>query len=379
VSFYDLAVMFVDLKWPHAAAKTRTSIADALATVAPVLVSSTRGKPDDDVLRAALYGWAFHKTRRDAGPLEGSQAAAIEWIAKASLMVNVLDEPDRRSRLIRGALDRIALRIDGSPAAATTIARKRAVFYGTLNYAVELDLLAANPIDKVSWKAPKVADQVDRRVVASPKLVTALLEAVAGIRPELVAFFGCLYYATMRPGEAVALERSHCEDLPETGWGLLVLSDSHPRVGSAWTDSGGSHDRRQLKHRAQRSSRPVPIPPELVAQLRYHLDHYVVEGNDLIFRGARGGSLSESVYGPVWQTARERALTPSQRRSTLVARPYDLRHSGVTLALNAGVPAPEIARRAGHGVEVLLRVYAGCIDGQDQRWNDRISQALTEG
>jgi hypothetical protein len=82
------------------------------------------------------------------------------------------------------------------------------------NYAVELDLLAANPIDKVSWKAPKVADQIDRRVVASPRLVTALLEAVAGIRPELVAFFGCLYDATMRPGEAVALERSHCEDLP---------------------------------------------------------------------------------------------------------------------------------------------------------------------
>jgi hypothetical protein len=33
--------------------------------------------------------------------------------------------------------------------------------------------------------------------------------------------------------------------------------------------------------------------------------------------------------------------------------------------LNVGVSAPEIARRAGHGVEVLLRVYAGCIDGQD--------------
>ena len=58
--------------------------------------------------------------------------------------------------------------MDGRPAAATTIARKRAVFYGALNYAVELDLLAANPIDKVRWKAAKVADQVDRRAVASP-------------------------------------------------------------------------------------------------------------------------------------------------------------------------------------------------------------------
>ena len=37
--------------------------------------------------------------------------------------------------------------------------------------------------------------------------------------------------------------------------------------------------------------------------------------------------------------------------------------------LNAGVPAPEVARRAGHGVAVLLLVYAGCVDGHEQLWN----------
>ena len=69
---------------------------------------------------------------------------------------------------------------------------------------------------------------------------------------------------------------------------------------------------------------------------------------------------------PHWRQARARALSPGQAASPLVTRPYDLRHSGVMLSLNAGVPAPEVARRAGHGVAVLLRVYAGCIDGQDQ-------------
>jgi len=48
------------------------------------------------------------------------------------------------------------------------------------------------------------------------------------------------------------------------------------------------------------------------------------------------------------------------------------------MALNAGVPAPEVARRAGHGVAVLLRVYAGCIDGHEQLWNDRIDEALCD-
>ena len=63
----------------------------------------------------------------------------------------------------------------------------------------------------------------------------------------------------------------------------------------------------------------------------------------------------------------------------LAGRPYDLRHSGVTLALTAGVPAPEGARRAGHGVDVLLRVCAGCIDGHEHMWNGRIEDALKDG
>ena len=88
--------------------------------------------------------------------------------------------------------------------------------------------------------------------------------------------------------------------------------------------------------------------------------------------------LSESSYGRIWQRARDKALTSAQVRSPLAARPYDLRHSGVTLQLNAGVPAPEVARRAGHGVAVLLRVYAGCIEGHAQLWNSRIDDALRD-
>jgi hypothetical protein len=32
----------------------------------------------------------------------------------------------------------------------------------------------------------------------------------------------------------------------------------------------------------------------------------------------------------------------------------------------------------GHGVAVLLRVYAGCIEGYDQLWNSRIDEALRD-
>ncbi|MFJ6669848.1 hypothetical protein ACIQMJ_01935 [Actinosynnema sp. NPDC091369] len=42
--------------------------------------------------------------------------------------------------------------------------------------------------------------------------------------------------------------------------------------------------------------------------------------------------------------------------------------------LNGGVPATEVAERAGHSVEVLLRVYAKCIDGQRESINKKIEE-----
>jgi integrase len=64
--------------------------------------------------------------------------------------------------------------------------------------------------------------------------------------------------------------------------------------------------------------------------------------------------------------------------SPLAARPYDLRHAAVSLWLNSGVPAPDVAERAGHGVDVLLRVYAGCIHGGEAGANQRIENALID-
>jgi hypothetical protein len=56
-------------------------------------------------------------------------------------------------------------------------------------------------------------------------------------------------------------------------------------------------------------------------------------------------------------------------------RPHDLRAAAVSLWLNSGVPATEVARRAGHGVAVLLKIYAHCIDGQADAASQRITDA----
>ena len=70
------------------------------------------------------------------------------------------------------------------------------------------------------------------------------------------------------------------------------------------------------------------------------------------------------------------ALTPAQQHSPPGRRPYDLCHAAVSLWLNSGVPATEVARRAGHGVAVLLKIYALCVDGQADAANKRITDAL---
>jgi hypothetical protein len=63
-SWFDHACAYVAMKWPRAAAKTRRSAAEALTTVTLALLDKRRGRPDDDVLRAALFGWAFNPAHR---------------------------------------------------------------------------------------------------------------------------------------------------------------------------------------------------------------------------------------------------------------------------------------------------------------------------
>ena len=375
LTWYEHARGYAQMKWPGLAAKSRRATAEALTTITVALTEQHRTFPDPAVARRALFGYAFNAARTGR-PVPGEITGALAWIATASLPVAALEEP----ATVRAALNACARRLDGKPAAATTTRRKRAVFANALGYAIELRLLPANPLDRIQWKAPAVAETVDRRSVANPAQAQALLKAVRAQGPRgehMEAFFGCLYYAALRPAEAVALREADCV-LPARGWGRIDLASSAPRAGTEWTDDGASREERGLKHRAATETRSIPIPPVLVRMLGAHIARYGTGPRGRLFRTARGGPLNDTGYGEVWQRARPKALTPVQQASPLARRPYDLRHAAVSLWLNAGVPATEVARRAGHGVAVLLKVYANCIDGQAGPANQRISDALDE-
>ncbi|GHF22106.1 site-specific integrase [Streptomyces spiralis] len=377
LTWYDHSRAYIERKWAQAPAKSRKNYADALATITPALVKTKAGMPDAALLRRALYGWAYNRNRWDQTPPEDI-AHALRWVAKNSMPVSALEDP----ATVRLALDALALRMDGKTAAPRTAKRKRACLSDVLGLAVEEQYFSipVNPLSAVKWTSPKAVEQVDPESVANPRQVRALLAGVREQGPRgqhLEAFFGCLYYAAMRPAEAAALRATQCH-LPENGWGTLTLRQGVVRAGRNWTDDGTAHETRHLKARAVKDSRLVPIPPHFVRLLRQHLATHGTAPDGRLFRTNRGGLLQETGYGEVWARARENVLTESEAASLLARRPYDLRHAGVSFWLSSGVDAMECARRAGHSIAVLHKVYAKVLDQTRERANSRIEAALRE-
>ncbi|GAA2160961.1 phage integrase family protein [Humibacillus xanthopallidus] len=386
VSWVDHAMTFVDVKWPHASPRHRKGIAEGLttATVAALPASSI----DPTVIRRALEGWVFNSAARSGSretePPE-EHAAAVRWARRHS--PSLVDMA--ASALLRRVLEALALKLDGKPASSSTVARKRSALYSAFQYAVEVAALPTNPLDRIAWRPPTHTDEIDRRVVVNPHQAKELLDVVAAIYPSLEAFFACIYYAGLRPSEVRHLKVQDFE-LPTSldSWGTLHLLGSTQTVGSAWTDTGQATEDRSLKHRARRATRQVPAPPELVAVLRRHIDTFPpgLEGRLFVTRAGRAGipvappfasPQSMGIVYRVWDKARQGALTEAEYRSPLAKRPYDLRHAAVSLWLNAGVPATQVAEWAGHSVSVLLRVYASCIVGQDAASRRRVELALS--
>jgi integrase len=110
--------------------------------------------------------------------------------------------------------------------------------------------------------------------------------------------------------------------------------------------------------------------------LREHLALVNGEPPQFLFRGVQGGPLPTITYRRVWDKARRTALTDYDYRSPLARRPYDLRHACLSTWLNGGVAASQVAEWAGHSVEMLLRVYTKCLDGEDEIAMRRIMAAL---
>jgi site-specific recombinase XerD len=378
LTWYDLTFDYAAAKWPYAAPNHRKSIAEALTDATEAMLATDEPPYPFEHIRRALRTWALSDRLRGATEPPEDLAATVRWLQTATLPVADLSRPRTGATRCRMLLSRISRKQDGTAAAANTANRKRAVLNNLMQYAVETGALPGNPLKAIKWTRPRTLKTVDPRTVVNSDQARRLLAAVGlqGERGErMVAFFGCMYYAALRPEEAVELRPENLASLPDHGWGELILTNSEPRSGTWWTDSGSARQRRELKHRPRGETRPVPIHPDLVALLREHLKKYQPGPDGRIFTGLRGGIFNDRAYLKVFHQARATAFSGQEAASLLARRPYDLRHAAVSTWLNAGVPAPQVAEWAGHSVDVLLRVYAKCISGQQAEAQRRIEEA----
>ncbi|MBR8744994.1 tyrosine-type recombinase/integrase [Nocardiopsis sp. MG754419] len=392
VSWFDFARDYVDAHWGSASAGHRLDRAKYLAKASIAMIDQEApGRPDEGILREALRNWAFNKAHRGRERPPEIEHALV-WLARHTLPVRRLEDPV----LARLTLTRVTSRLPengGGSLGAKAATKGKRILSHCLDFAVEQRHLPANPVSfhrnpagAIKWSPPKISNVVDKRSVPNPAQARLLLDAVAeqGRSGHLLRpFFAVMYFAGLRPEEAVNLRwtdvalprfewdaESRSWVAPADAWGEITVREVAPDVGGLWTDSGGQRDRRPPKGQAEGESRPVPCAPKLSLILWEHGRREERGPDNLVFFGERGRQLATSTYSKAWRKARRMALTAEQFEGLLARRPYDLRSACVSTWLNQGVNPPQVAEWAGHGLDVLLRIYARCLDGgeRERRW-----------
>ena len=229
------------------------------------------------------------------------------------------------------------------------------------------------PADQFSWQAPKAATAVDPKVVASPGQAEACSKPSARIRPELTAFFGCLYYGALRPEEAIALRLDDCY-LPARGWGMLTLTRACPAPPAPGPATAPQHEQRGLKHRPEGSTRTVPIPPRLVSisasTCRSTAPHQTAACS-AVPAAARSAKAATAAPGTAVRTCPRAQAAPPPLPPPL----RSAARGAVALAELRCRPRPRSPPAPGTAC-MLLAVYTHCIDGHDDIANRHIERAL---
>lgn len=231
-------------------------------------------------------------------------------------------------------------------------AKAYAVLRTIMNSAVEEELVNVNP---VSIRGAGVAR---RKHGIEPATLDELAIMVAAM-PERLRLMALLAtWCALRYGELAELRR---RDIDLTNGVIKVrravtFTPGAPVVGPPKTDAG---------------VRDVAIPPHLMDAVRAHLKDHTKSGRDaLLFPADLGGHLHESVVYRHWNKARKAAGRPDLRF-------HDLRHTGATLAAQAGATTAELQARLGHTTADAAMIYQHAAKGRDRLIAEHLSKLVT--
>lgn len=294
--------------------------------------------------------------------------------SKMRLYVSPVCGAKRLDRLDPTDLDRVYLRMQERGLADSTIRQTHRILSRALEVAYRRGLTARN--------VAKLIDAPTAKAVEMQSLTEEAAAAILGAaaRRRNAARWSVGLALGLRQGEALGLRWPYVDlDAGEmrVWWQLHRRPWEHgcstaaPKCGRR---RGGNCPQRKLTLRSGeihltgglilkepkgKSKRTVPIPPELVVQLRAHREVQDLErqfavvyaGHDLVFARADGAPVDPGDDWSEWKALLGLAGVPD-------ARVHDARHTAATLLLAQGVRLEVVQEILGHSSITVTRGYA---------------------
>ena len=264
---------------------------------------------------------------------------------ESDLRMHVLPELGgaRLSDIRRADLQRLVERLLGRGLSASKVRNVIVAVQVVYRYAMELDLVAANPTSGL--RLPNGVGRRDR--AAGPEEAAELLAALPG---EVRPIYATAFYAGLRRGELMALR-----------WEDVSLSTGMINVHRAWDEVAG-----EVGPKSEKGARQVPV----IALLRDYLAESKADTErgrqDFVFGPKRDSPFTPSHVG---RTARKAWAAENAKRTekasergepTTLLVPiglHECRHTFVTLMHEAGVSLEEIGDLVGHSSTYMTDRY----------------------
>ena len=252
-------------------------------------------------------------------------------------------------------INRFRLELEADGVGPASVRRTLALLQGVLQRACEWGRIPANPA--VAVRKPSVRRQRSVAPLAPERVEAIRAWLLERRRPRDATLVCVLAYAGLRPGEALALTWQHVRERTLLIEGAVSLGEIE----------GTKTGRR-------RTVRLVGPLGQDLAERRLHAGRPPADA--LLFPGHDGQPWTAAAY----RNWRRRIYVPAAKAAGIERpRPYDLRHSFVSLLIAEGHNVVEVARQAGHSPKMALDTYAHVFEEFDpaERINaaDRIRTA----
>lgn len=344
------AKQWFDQEKPTWQPRSRHSSCEALAICLVALVKRSATPAPDTALKQ-IRTW-----------LISDKCQIPMWLAKNSLNISdcTFDVCEAAQRSISTTVSSGKTR----QRSATTVRRYRIVIRAVFAEAVSKDLLPKQPWPSAPKGSTRTVARVEESIridlLPNPKQAREHIDMIVSHQPgsrEHRVLAAMVYYAGMRPSEARACPISNLK-FPVKGrkTGSIIVDVADKAAGKEFTNEAEELGPAKTKRRE------VLMCSPLVKILREHIGD---RSEGLVCRTKSRSKQSGETWVMITESNFSRSWARARGKNRW--RIYDLRHACATTWLSGGVPIGRVAKWLGHSPEVLLGVYAGVMEGDDER------------